>query len=81
MLEGAIGSEREHSVRQDDGDAIDLWFQNDPCGSWPECLACLDIGDQPFQGWPLHRAAGKPAIIIERLGLSPEISLNPRSHL
>jgi DNA-binding transcriptional LysR family regulator len=21
---------------------------------------------QPFQGWPLHRAAGKPAIIIER---------------
>jgi hypothetical protein len=29
-------------------------------------LARLDIGDQPFQGWPLHRAAGKPAIIIER---------------
>ena len=24
MLEGAIGSGREHSVRQDDGDAIDL---------------------------------------------------------
>jgi hypothetical protein len=29
-------------------------------------LACLDIGDQLFQSWPLHRAAGKPAIIIER---------------
>jgi hypothetical protein len=29
-------------------------------------LARLDIGDQPFQGWPLRRAAGKPAIIIER---------------
>lgn len=29
-------------------------------------LAGLDIGDQPFQGWPLHRAAGKPAVIIKR---------------
>jgi len=29
-------------------------------------LACLDISHQPFQGWSLHRAAGKPAIIIQR---------------
>ena len=29
-------------------------------------LAGLDIGDQPFQGRPLHRAAGKAAIIIKR---------------
>ena len=27
-------------------------------------LACLDVGNQPFQGRSLHRAAGKPAIII-----------------
>ena len=29
-------------------------------------LAFLDVGDQPPQGWPLHRAAGKPAAIIQR---------------
>src|SRR5450759_5030955 len=29
-------------------------------------LAGLDVGDQPFQGGSLHRAAGNPTIIIER---------------
>jgi NAD(P)-dependent dehydrogenase (short-subunit alcohol dehydrogenase family) len=38
-------------------------------------LACLDIGDQPFQGGPLRRAAGKPAIIIERRQHRPALVL------
>ena len=38
-------------------------------------LAFLDIGDQPFQGWPLHCAAGKPAIIIERRQHRPALVL------
>jgi len=38
-------------------------------------LARLDIGDQPFQDWPLHRAAGKPAIIIERRQHRPALVL------
>ena len=29
-------------------------------------LACLDIDDQPFQRRSLHRAAGKPTIIVQR---------------
>jgi hypothetical protein len=29
-------------------------------------LSCLNIGDQPFQGRPFHRAAGKSAVIVER---------------
>ena len=49
---GKIGERSGQPVDLVDDDHIDL--------------ACLDIGDQPFQGWPLHRAAGKPAIIIER---------------
>ena len=27
-------------------------------------LACLDVGDQPFQRRALHRAAGIPAVVI-----------------
>ena len=49
---GKIGERARQPVDLIDDDHIDL--------------ACLDIGDQPFQGRPLHRAAGKPAIIVER---------------
>src|SRR6202043_1380455 len=49
---GKIGERAGQPVDLIDDDHIDL--------------ACLDIGDQPFQGRPLHRAAGKPAIIIDR---------------
>jgi hypothetical protein len=33
---------------------------------WRIRRICHGHRSQPFQGWPLHRAAGKPAIIIER---------------
>ena len=49
---GKIGERARQPVDLIDDDHIDLAF--------------LDIGDQPFQGWPLHRAAGKSTVIIER---------------
>jgi hypothetical protein len=38
-------------------------------------LACLDVGDQPFQGRPLHRAAGIAAVIVKRRGRRPALVL------
>jgi hypothetical protein len=42
------------------GQPVDLVNDNDID------LACLDIGDEPFEGRPLHRAPGISAVIIER---------------
>ncbi len=58
---GKIGERARQPVDLIDDDHIDL--------------ACLDVGNQPFQGWPLHRAAGKPAIIIERRQHRPAFAL------
>jgi hypothetical protein len=49
---GKIGQRSRQPVDLVDDDHLDL--------------ASLDIGHQPFQGWPFHRAAGKPAVIIPR---------------
>jgi hypothetical protein len=47
---GKIGERSRQPVDLIDDDHIDL--------------ACFDIGQQPLQRWPLHRAAGIPAVII-----------------
>jgi len=49
---GKIGQRSRQPVDLVDDDHVDL--------------ACLNIGHQPFQRRALHRAAGKPAVIIPR---------------
>ena len=45
-------------IRQRAGQSVDLVEQDDID------LTFFDIGKQPFERWPIHRAAGEPAIII-----------------